>query len=45
MFKFKPSKLTLAMISCGLLTFPGAIYAQEVDEKEVRKRRRANRSY
>lgn len=35
MFKFKPSKLTLAMISCGLLTFPGAIYAQEVDEKEA----------
>jgi len=35
MFKFKPSKLTLAMVSCGLLTFPGAIYAQEVDEKEA----------
>ena len=35
MFKFKPSKLTLAMISCGLLTFPGAIYAQEVDDKDV----------
>ena len=35
MFKFKPSKHTLAMISCGLLTFPGAIYAQEVDEKEA----------
>jgi TonB-dependent receptor len=34
MFKSKPNKLTLAMISCGLLTFSGAITAQEVDDKE-----------
>lgn len=34
MFKSKPNKLTLAMISCGLLTFSGAIIAQEVDDKE-----------
>jgi len=34
MFKSKPNKLTMAMISCGLLTFAGASYAQEVNEKE-----------
>lgn len=32
MSTFKPSKLTLAMLSCGLIAFSGATYAQENEE-------------
>jgi len=32
MFKSKPSKVTLAMLSCGLLAYSGAIYAQDSEQ-------------
>ncbi len=34
MLTFKPSKLTLAMLSCGLITYQGATYAQEKYDQE-----------
>ena len=34
MSTFKPSKLTLAMLSCGLMAYSGAMYAQEDEQAE-----------
>lgn len=37
MFKFKPSQLTLAMLSCGFIAFSGASYAQEEQKTQVQE--------
>ncbi len=35
MFKFKPSKVTLAMLSCGFIAYSGALYAQQNSEQQT----------